>query len=69
MTDKKPFIYAEFDEPGSVTYKISFNDVSATQLFLIAGLIQFQANETFAKEQIELQKQQLAKPTEGILKP
>ena len=70
MTDEqKPFIFIEFDEYGSPHYKVSMNGVSSAQLFIAAGLMQFQANNTFVDEQVEAKKQAVAKPTEGILKP
>lgn len=70
MTDEqKPFIFVEFDEAGSSQYKISFNGVTASQLFLVAGLMQFQGNKTMVDEQLAYQKQKLAEPTKGIVKP
>ena len=67
--DKKPFIFVEFDEFGSIHYKISVNQITSSQLFLISGLLGFQAHQTYMNEQMEIKKQNLSKPTEGIIKP
>ena len=53
MTDEqKPFIFVEFDEFGSAGYKISINTITSSQLFLISGILQFQAHQTYMNEQI-----------------
>lgn len=71
MTEEelKPFIFVEFDEFGSQHYKMSINQITSSQLFLISGIMNFQAQQTYMKEQLEHEKSQLAKPTEGIIKP
>jgi len=67
MNEKqKPFIFIEFDDVGSQDYKISFNQITSSQLFLMSGLLQFQAGQSYMKEQLEIQQM---KKTEGILKP
>ena len=70
MTEElKPFIFVEFDEFGSQNYKMSINQITASQLFLMAGIINFQAQQSYMKEQLEYEKSQLAEPTKGIIKP
>lgn len=64
--DQKPFIFIEFDEMGSHDYKVSFNNITSSQLFLMSGVLQFQAGESYLKELLEIQK---AQQTKGILKP
>jgi len=65
----KPFIFIEFDEFGSQHYKMSVNQITSSQLFLMSGIINFQAQQSYMKEQLEYEKSQLAEPTKGIIKP
>ena len=70
MTDEnKPYIFVQFEEPGSPDYMVSINNLTSSQLFMIAGVLQFQAGQSYLKEQIEMQKEKLAEPTKGILTP
>lgn len=68
MSDKS-FIYIEFDQLGSTNYRMEAQGISSAQLFVISSILKWEANQAYAQEKMEATRQQIAKPTEGIIKP
>ena len=68
---KRSFLIVEFSEPGSALFQMNFENVNASQLFALAGYLEFRANMALSIQERERMEQEqmrhIAKPTDKIL--